>query len=76
MFFVRCKKRCIVVDGFGLYVCFSKQAKEAYQARCTETDKSRKECVSIKEVPNLEKVCNFLILLIFLSLNSVLRYHL
>eukprot|EP00794_Sanderia_malayensis_P007862 gene7862-8712_t len=34
------------------------KVKESYHARCSETDKSRKECLSLKEVPNLEKAEN------------------
>ena len=32
------------------------QAKEAYQAKSNETEKTRKECTSTKELPNLERV--------------------
>ncbi|XP_065069526.1 F-BAR domain only protein 2-like [Rhopilema esculentum] len=34
------------------------KAKEAYQARCVETEKMRKECNSSKEIPALEKAEN------------------
>ena len=32
------------------------QAKEAYQVKSNETEKTRKECTSTKELPNLERV--------------------